>query len=199
VWSPYCGQTVYWQSYAEDNDNDRFGDRTNSLSAEYSGTLTGVPILQVTAESPVNILVTDPNGLRVGYDPVLGSLNEIPGATYSGPGTEPQMITIPSPLSGLYIIDRFGTGTGTYTITIEFIAEDGSITDSETWTGTTAPGQLDRGSIQLFEDGTFADMPHGVIPEVPLGTIIASAAMIIALVTYVVMPKFRKKQININP
>lgn len=40
--------------------------------------------------------------------------------------------------------------------------------------------------------------PH-VIPEVPLGTIVASAAMIIALVGYFVIPKFRKKQISINP
>jgi len=41
--------------------------------------------------------------------------------------------------------------------------------------------------------------PTGVIPEVPLGTILASLSMIIALVTYVAMPKFRKKQMGINP
>lgn len=46
---------------------------------------------------------------------------------------------------------------------------------------------------------TQVHVPHDVIPEVPLGTIIASAAMIIALVAYVAVPKFRKKQININP
>lgn len=37
-----------------------------------------------------------------------------------------------------------------------------------------------------------------VIPEVPLGTVMASAVMIIALVGYFAVPKFRKKQISIN-
>ena len=38
-----------------------------------------------------------------------------------------------------------------------------------------------------------------VIPEVPLGTVMALAAMIIALVGYFAMPRFRKKQISVNP
>jgi len=157
------------------------------------------PFLSVVAESPVNILVTAPDGLRVGYDSVTGStVNEIEGATYSGAGTEPQAIIIPSALPGVYIVDRFGTGTGTYTITIESRAEDGSITDIQTWTGTASPGELERGSIQMFEDGTFVDAPHSVIPEVPLGTIMASAAIIIALTAYIAVPKWRRKRQHAN-
>lgn len=152
-------------------------------------------ILSVVAESPVNILVTAPNGFRIGYDSLTDSVvNEIEGATYSGPGTEPQVITIPSPLPGVYIIDRFGTGTGTYIITIESVGPDGNVVDSETWTGTTSLGELERGSIQMFEDGTFVGQIFGVIPEVPLGTIMASAAMIIALLAYVVVPRRRKRR-----
>ena len=120
--------------------------------------------------------------------------NEIPGATYSGPGTEPQVISIPSPLQGVYIIDRIGTGTGPYTIIIESVAPDGAVIDSETWTGTASTSELDRGSIQLFEDGSFVGQIFGVIPEVPLGTIMASAAMIIALLAYVARPKWRRKR-----
>jgi len=41
--------------------------------------------------------------------------------------------------------------------------------------------------------------PQPVIPEVPLGTVVASAAMIIALAAYIAMPKLRKKQISITP
>jgi PKD repeat protein len=35
---------------------------------------------------------------------------------------------------------------------------------------------------------------NNVVPEVPLGTIIASAAMIVALVGYIAIPKFRKSR-----
>ena len=152
-------------------------------------------ILFVVADSPVNVLVTAPNGLRVGYDSATESVvNEIEGATYSGPGTEPQVVAIPFPMPGVYIIDRFGTGAGTYTITIELMDPDGTMIDSETWIGIASSGKLERGSIQLFEDGSFVSQIFGVIPEVPLGTIMASAAMIIALVAYIAVPKLRRKR-----
>jgi len=179
---------------AFDSDSD---DNFYYLPYPYAEPL---PVLRFVAESPVNILVTAPNGQRVGYDSTTGSsVIEIEGAIYSGPGTEPQIVTIPSPLPGVYIIDRFGTGVGAYAITIESIGEDGSLVDSQTWTGTAIPGELERGSIHLFEDGSFVDMPHGVIPEVPWGTVMASAIMIIALVAYVTMPKWRRKREYINP
>jgi len=93
-----------------------------------------------TLASPANLLVTAPDGLRVGYDPSTGTVvNEIEGATYSGPGTEPQMITIPYPLPGVYIVDIIGTGMGTYTLTMEFVAPDGSITTG-TYTGEIVQG-----------------------------------------------------------
>jgi len=170
VWGSYCGQTVYWQAYAEDNDNDRFGDRANSLSAEYSAPLTGMPILQVTAESPVNILVTDPNGLRVGYDPLLGSINEVPGATYSGQVTEPQVITIPSPIEGTYTVDAFGTGTGVYTIRMDSYASDGSISSSEIWSGIAEPGQQYTQAIELEADGNIIDATPPTTEAVLTGT-----------------------------
>ena len=40
--------------------------------------------------------------------------------------------------------------------------------------------------------------PLGVIPEVPLGTIIASTAMIIAFVAYVAVPKWRRKRAYVS-
>jgi hypothetical protein len=49
--------------------------------------------LRVVAQPPVNVLVTDPDGRRVGFDESTETgVNEIPGATYSGPGAWPQVI-----------------------------------------------------------------------------------------------------------
>jgi len=117
------------------------------------------PFFVITADSPVDILVTAPNGLRVGYNPETGtSINEIPRALYSGQGSEPQIVQIPNSLVGFYLIDIFGTGTGTYTITMESLASDGSTIDTVTWTGTTEPGQHNTQTVEVEPDGTFADM-----------------------------------------
>lgn len=117
------------------------------------------PILKITADSPVNILVTAPNGLRVGYDPETGTtISEIPGAMYSGPGSEPQVVRIPNSLVGHYLIDTFGTATGTYTMTMEFLTSEGSTIDTITWTGTSEPGEHDAEIVAVGPDGTIADI-----------------------------------------
>ena len=40
--------------------------------------------------------------------------------------------------------------------------------------------------------------PISVIPEVPLGTIVASAAMMVTLMAYA-MPRWRRKRQGVNP
>lgn len=124
------------------------------------------PILIITVDSPVNILITAPNGPRVGYNPETGTtINKIPGATYSGPGSEPQVVQIPNPLEGNYLIDIFGTGTGTYTITMESLASDGSTIDTATWTGTTEPGQHDTQTVEVEPDGTVVIKTYSLTVE----------------------------------
>jgi len=61
------------------------------------------------------------------------------------------------------------------------------------------PGDVSRRLNPSSDSEPFTVPIHGVIPEVPVGTIVASVSMIIALVAYVAMPKFRKKQMGINP
>lgn len=50
----------------------------------------------------------------------------------------------------------------------------------------------------LIETSSYTDhvhvMPTGVIPEVPLGTVMAGASMIAALVAYITVPRFRRRQ-----
>jgi len=86
----------------------------------------------VRAHSPVELMVTDPNGHRVGFDPISGTnVFEITDAGYSqdapladAEGIEPPLgdpsgiktIYIPSPVGGTYQVLTTGTGSGTYTL-----------------------------------------------------------------------------------
>jgi len=118
----------------------------------------GTTLLTIRAESPVDLLVTAPNGLRVGYDSVAQTVvNQVEGAMYSGPGTEPQIIVISDPIQGVCIVDVFGTGTGDYTIKTESAA-NGTIIGTFTVNGTASDGKLEVHLIELKED-------YSVVPE----------------------------------
>ena len=91
---------------------DLTGMSDTSISSPQCTTLT------VVGHSPITILVTDRLGRRVGFDPTTSSIvNEIKGATYTGPASEPQTTTLPVP-ADTYGIKLVGTGTGTYSLTI---------------------------------------------------------------------------------
>ena len=64
--------------------------------------------------SPIDVLLTDPQGRRIGYDPHTGALvNEIPDAFYSGNGTDMEFFILP-PQEGDYEVTTIGTGNGAY-------------------------------------------------------------------------------------
>lgn len=56
---------------------------------------------------PVDFVITDPLGRRVGYTASLGELKEIPQVFYSGNGTFEQFL-IPNAVPGMYKIELFG-------------------------------------------------------------------------------------------
>jgi hypothetical protein len=79
-------------------------------------------LLGIRLDCPVDVMVTDPAGKRIGYDSSSQSeINEITGAFYSGPSTEPQVILIPDPVNDMYSITLVGTATGSYTLTTEYV------------------------------------------------------------------------------
>ena len=113
----------------------------------------GSNLLLVSGFSPVNILVIDSNGRRVGYDPQSKeSIFEIPDALYSGPESDPETIIVADPTTGSYQIETYSTGTGSYSISVESIVS-GEIVDTATWTGTAAPGETHTETIGLMENG----------------------------------------------
>lgn len=56
---------------------------------------------------PVDFVLTDPLGRRLGYTGELGLLNEIPGAFYTGDGSLEEFLIL-DPLPGEYTVDLFG-------------------------------------------------------------------------------------------
>jgi hypothetical protein len=65
--------------------------------------------------SPVELLVTDPLGRRLGDNPATGeTFNEIPYGFYAHPASEPAEFHIYLPMTGTYFITVTGTGTGDY-------------------------------------------------------------------------------------
>jgi len=100
--------------------------------------------LEIRAESPVNIMVIDPTGSRVGHDLETGQVvNEIPAASYSGSGSEPQLIVIPNPVDGHYAILSMGTGTGTYSLATMLMAPDGDVVH-------TCVGEAVEGAVYVY-------------------------------------------------
>jgi hypothetical protein len=79
--------------------------------------------------SPCELIITDPQGRRVGYDPISRiAYKEIPRAYYEAigledaesgdPGPETKELDIPQPLAGDYQLQVVGTDTGSYRLSI---------------------------------------------------------------------------------
>ncbi len=103
---------------------------------------TNGKLLLIKLFSPIDMVVTAPDGKKIGKDFVTGKeLNEIDGAFYSGFATDNEYVTIPKPLDGDYKIETIGTGSGG-----EYTVASGYITDttlaSDDIVGHTAPGQI---------------------------------------------------------
>ena len=99
--------------------------------------------LWIVLNSPADLYVVDPLGRGIGVDPSTRRLvNEIPGATYTGPGSEPQKIVIPNPIRGTYRITLLGTGAGGYTLALSGYSNDQEVSHAEA-TGTIVSGRIE--------------------------------------------------------
>jgi hypothetical protein len=116
-------------------------------------------VMYVAVGSPVDMLVADPEGRRVGFDfASMQEVNEIPEAWYSGRETDPQFIRIPRPAAGHYDVLLSGTGTDTYTIitfmrfttpeTVSFVA-----TNIPTSANAIHQYTLDWDALSIGEEG----------------------------------------------
>ncbi|HEX9710051.1 MAG TPA: hypothetical protein VGB42_08825 [Candidatus Thermoplasmatota archaeon] len=114
--------------------------------------------VNVQGNSPVDLLLADSAGMRVGFDPDSGeAVNDFgpEGASYSGPGTEPQVIQIHSGslLVGAYTVTGVGTGAGSYSITAEVVSEYGNTLSQASVQGQAMAGEPIEGlSVDVAAD-----------------------------------------------
>ena len=83
---------------------------------------------------PIDFILTDPAGRRLGYTAELGRIDEFPNALYTGEGIYEQLAIL-EPLQGLYRLDLFGVGDQAF-------AALGTPTQSNAFSGFLRQGEF---------------------------------------------------------
>ena len=122
--------------------------------------------LGVYTNSPVELILTDPQGRRTGYDPVHSiSLREIPASTYSkttfrdqqNPSTpDPpplKALDVANQMAGQYTVEVLGTDGGDFTVYVK-ISDAGGNRITQSYSGTASPGRSSQftfqGEVNIF-------------------------------------------------
>lgn len=106
--------------------------------------------LLVGAFSPIDILVIDPNGKRIGQ--VEGDeLSELAGGFYSGADSENELVTTPNPKEGSYRILIRGTGAGYYRLMLDVLSDE-SEAEEKYFAGYIKDGQEEEFIFEI-KDG----------------------------------------------
>jgi len=110
-------------------------------------------VVYVTVHSPVDVLLADAAGRRIGVDPATGiAINDFgPGGFDSGAG-EPRVFAIKDPAPGAFTLSSVGTGTGPYRIDVGYADFATTLSSHVTTTGTAAPGALGTHDFVLGAD-----------------------------------------------
>src|SRR5258706_1508079 len=140
----------------------------------YSGTPADPRTLRISAHSPVELLITDPLGRKLGFDPTTNTTwDEIPNAFYTveslasddgsnTPALEDKYLEIIAPLDGAYTIDVIGTGHGSYEIDV-FASDWFGEISKKVYTGLADVGSVD---IQTSYFSSYSGVSVPIVPYV---------------------------------
>jgi hypothetical protein len=112
--------------------------------------------------APLDILVTDPRGRKVGFDPATGvEVNEIgPDASYSGRGTTPQVIDIVNLVPGDYTLSAVGTADGPFTLLGLHLTAKGNVIRQQDRQGVASTGNVvDAVTVRVLAPATRNQAP----------------------------------------
>lgn len=140
-----------------------YGDSNALVESITDGiTIPRPEILHTYVYSPVDIIVTDPNGHTISKQ-----VNDIPQATYTevdldGDGDLDKLVLIVNPIGGDYVVTLNGTGTGTYSMIAEFASPRGSAR----FTATEIPISLSVRHQYTIDWDALSQGGEGVIVQV---------------------------------
>jgi hypothetical protein len=110
--------------------------------------------IHIGAFSPVTLLITAPDGRRIGYDPLNGIVNDFGAeAFYNSPYSEPQAIVLPM-IEGEFWIQLYGVDSGSYRIILEVLDENMEPLSGSEWIGEAVPGMMKSFSCFVDEFGS---------------------------------------------
>jgi hypothetical protein len=127
---------------------------------------TGLTVV-LRVDSPVNILITDPNGKKLGVDSLGNAHNDFTGTIVnsitggsenfnngfdSGPG-EPRFFGIKNPVPGTYSVQSIGTGSGPYTVHVYSVNLANPTGQAISTSGTASVGSPGSESFTLDSVG----------------------------------------------
>jgi hypothetical protein len=136
----------------------------------------------IRIDSPVNVIVTDPAGNRIGVDPSgaivndFGAFGYVAGEPPIGEPKKPLVMAIREPAPGSYQVDGFGTGDGAYGVHVYWINTDRDEGEHIVTRGTAAPGAISEHDFTLADTGALAFGAAAADPDVtaPISAAVAS-------------------------
>jgi PKD repeat protein len=124
------------------------------------------PSLQISRASavasacPINLMVRDPQGRRLGYDPETGQVHrEIPNSVYTQLGVAPQIMLIGDLVPGEYTFTATGYGTGGYAFRVDQLGVQGRV-PMAVFEGETFSLERDIHTLTVDQDA-----PPGAVPD----------------------------------
>ncbi len=139
--------------------------------------------MRIAIASPAELLVTDPQGRRIGRDPITNTVyDEVPDGIYAKEGPiassdvpldpatihETKVVAIPTPLDGSYNIQVIGTASGSYALESLLYDQSGqseaSIVEGNTATGNVQDFDMDYSPQSVGETALFRTVRIDIKP-----------------------------------
>ncbi|MBI4022721.1 hypothetical protein HY375_00975 [Candidatus Berkelbacteria bacterium] len=145
-------------------------------------TLVPTNYLKVTTSgAAVGILLTDPAGRNVGYNPVDGStITNVEGATYDGVGGAASTLLMPGIVDGQYTISFLGLGDGTLSGSIVLAIGDQLITKPIHLTIVNGQTQTEQAVVDLTV--TEESIPFTGTRDLPWWFLVGGIGLILVVV-----------------
>lgn len=142
--------------YSTSDTESRYGyTLTDSSIEKNSGGNKANALLRYDILSPINLMITDSRGRKIGIDPNTHRIiNEIPGAWTSGDtegSGEPEVFIIPEETGVTHSLQTTATGSGPYHIAVSILTPDQALEIKAVIPGTAKPGIQDNYEV-TFQD-----------------------------------------------